>query len=804
MSIRTLRVLLVLAYARAAFAQQERALTVNDLFRLEELGSVATSPDGNWLAYVVRRPKAQASHFKRDYLVGNDRGDVFVVSTNGASPSRVTDGATDGSGFWAPAWSPDGRRLSMLSNRDGDIQLWLWDRQASRLRRVLAENVDNELEGEVPIWVSTRHVLVSALPRGQSVSRMTLETRAAERAMREWPRAWKGQLTVHHLDAGDSAVRLRPQGRLLLVDVEAGTSRAVASGRFRQMRLSPDRGFVALLRLAEPIMPDSSPLLPWHLIGHSRRFRAEVVTSGGAVASGPLANVRDVFPGSLAWGPSGAKLALIGYATSDTLPAVFRFDPRTGVLDTLNTAGLDLPSPWRTATAIPLRLSATGDVLVYARAKATSRSNWWKIERSGPPVNVTRALPAVPAALYAERHRNTFVGVAGGQLLRIRTSEATADTLAGGEGTITSIAWPTRPPASGVERIVLRAARGDSSELYEFDLESQKSRQVTRPSPTATLVDFAAQRGLAVFSANDRTGTWLWLSDSSRARIVVETNEFLRNIAQGELVHLEYRSLDNQPLNGWIILPVGYRQGRRYPTVAWVYPGTVYGRQQPSHSINNGSALNLQLFAARGFAVLLPSMPTKDDPHASEPMAELPSGVLSAIDKAVEIGITDSRRMAVVGQSYGGYAVYGLLTQTHRFKAAVALAGVSNLISYYGDFDPRTRFDDDALDEMFKPPISESGQMRMGVPPWADPQRYVRNSPIFFANRVQTPLLIVQGDMDYVTLQQGEQFFTALYRQNKRVAFQRYLGEGHVIQGPANVRDMWQAIIAWLDELLRE
>lgn len=67
---------------------------------------------------------------------------------------------------------------------------------------------------------------------------------------------------------------------------------------------------------------------------------------------------------------------------------------------------------------------------------------------------------------------------------------------------------------------------------------------------------------------------------------------------------------------------------------------------------------------------------------------------------------------------------------------------------------------------------------------------------------MQTPLLIIQGDMDYVPLAQGEQFFSALYRQGKRARFVRYWGEGHILQSPANIQDMWQRIYGWFDEFL--
>ena len=91
----------------------------------------------------------------------------------------------------------------------------------------------------------------------------------------------------------------------------------------------------------------------------------------------------------------------------------------------------------------------------------------------------------------------------------------------------------------------------------------------------------------------------------------------------------------------------------------------------------------------------------------------------------------------------------------------------------------------------------------MGGPPSQDLERYLRNSPITQAGRVTTPVLIVQGDLDYVPIQQGEEFFTALYRQNKPADFVRYWGEGHVLESPANIEDVWKRIFAWLERYLR-
>ena len=92
--------------------------------RLEELGELALSPDGRWLAYVVKRSRATANFHKHDFLGGGDRGDVWLLDTTDGVAENLTRGGEDGSGYWAPIWSTDGERLAMLSTRAGNIHLW--------------------------------------------------------------------------------------------------------------------------------------------------------------------------------------------------------------------------------------------------------------------------------------------------------------------------------------------------------------------------------------------------------------------------------------------------------------------------------------------------------------------------------------------------------------------------------------------------------------------------------------------------------------------------------------------------------
>ena len=142
------------------------------------------------------------------------------------------------------------------------------------------------------------------------------------------------------------------------------------------------------------------------------------------------------------------------------------------------------------------------------------------------------------------------------------------------------------------------------------------------------------------------------------------------------------------------------------------------------------------------------------------------------------------------------------MTYTTRFKAAVALSGHPDLISLHGQFYPGERMSDRAQEGLATVRFTEYGPMGLGGPPSEDLWRYLRNTPLFYFDRVTTPLMIVHGDMDGAPIQQGEEAFTALSRLGRRAKFVRYWGEGHVISSPANVRHLWGQIFDWLDSHL--
>jgi dipeptidyl aminopeptidase/acylaminoacyl peptidase len=204
--------------------------------------------------------------------------------------------------------------------------------------------------------------------------------------------------------------------------------------------------------------------------------------------------------------------------------------------------------------------------------------------------------------------------------------------------------------------------------------------------------------------------------------------------------------------------------------------------------------------------VLLASIPSDRDVLPREPLQELADTVLGAVDAAIATAYVDGDRLAIQGWSFGGFATIGVIAQTNRFKAAIAVAGIYDFQSHYGvqRISDRLAAEFDGLYFDLDAPIGnvESDQIGMGAPPWRDPQRYLRNSPLTNVESIQTPVMLMHGDLDYtVSLTQSEELFTALYRLNKDATFVRYWGEGHDLPvSPANIRDYWARVFRWYDE----
>jgi dipeptidyl aminopeptidase/acylaminoacyl peptidase len=305
---------------------------------------------------------------------------------------------------------------------------------------------------------------------------------------------------------------------------------------------------------------------------------------------------------------------------------------------------------------------------------------------------------------------------------------------------------------------------------------------------------------------SDQDGTSVWfcnLGEPAPPREVLRVNKHLASVKSSSRKFLDYVTADGKGLKALALLPPDYRPETRYPMVVWVYAGMLVDQSsRPDLSFDDDAFDNPRLLAGHGYLVLFPSIPLTPYGQPGDPVSQMTASVTSAVDRAVADGLADPARVGVIGHSYGGYTTLSLVTRTHRFAAAVAIAGTSDLFSFYGGFDPHDRYSDPLISQPFGPGLFELSQFRMGKPPWEDPQRYLRNSPVLHLDQTTTPLMLIAGDLD-PAMAQAEETSTALARLGKTGRLVRYYGEDHVLDSPANIRDMWQRIFAWTDKYLK-
>ena len=274
----------------------------------------------------------------------------------------------------------------------------------------------------------------------------------------------------------------------------------------------------------------------------------------------------------------------------------------------------------------------------------------------------------------------------------------------------------------------------------------------------------------AVFGAN---------ADS--ARQIGDANPWLREIQLADQEPITTKSTDGTVVHGFLMRPVSYRSGERVPTLLRLHGG-------PVSQWENGFELSWQMFAAHGYAVV--GMNPRGSSGRGFEWAKAIfanwgekdlQDVLSGVDYAVAHGIADPQRLGVGGWSYGGELTDYVIASDTRFKAAIAGAGIGNVLAGFG------------TDQYVREYTQELGL------PWKHLDSWLRVSyPFLHADRIVTPTLFMVGDQDFnVPLQNSEQMYQALRSLGVETQLVIYPGQYHGLTRPSFLADRLQRYLDW-------
>jgi dipeptidyl aminopeptidase/acylaminoacyl peptidase len=676
-----------------------RKLTLDDLWTFKDMGTIALSPDGSRVAFVVHSSdKANNERHSAIWLLHLDEQGQAVGEAR-----QVTSGVKNDT---SPSWASDSQCLLFLSDREGEKnQLWLINTSGGEARKLT-----NMLNGvSEAAWSPNGQWIAFSAPVGPFDEDDVLMGRKT----------------------------LTADEKKKLEDEERTRSRTITGIWYRL----DGRGiFEKFNHLFVMPAPNDGPTDPAAI----RRL-----------TSGEFDHVQPV------WTPNSNEIGVLSNRTDDRdrsfIIDLWTIDRETAEARRITDGTLEIGAySW----------SPDGQSAVLVGAKdmriaGTSNVHLYLVSREGGAIEDMTA--------DVNNHATVAAFAGFGQ------------------------PGPYRPQWSpDGARVYYLVTEHACVNVYRLDITQKQSTPLTRNEQlTHFLALLPDERGLVLVQGQPLNLWELYLlplhakEAGEQERLTHLFDRQLSDFALSEPERIHYQGANGDEIDGWLMRPIGAREGVRYPLVVRIHGG-------PQSAF--GTSLNPyhQLLAAQGFAVFY------CNPHGSTGcghafMHEVEGDwggwdyqdIIRGVDECIARGVVDPQRLVVSGYSYGGYMSMFIIGQTDRFKAAVPMAGVSNLASFVGTSDIG-----------FWMTIQSKGY------PWdAERQAYYReHSPLTHAARVTTPTRFIHPENDLrCPIEQSEQFYMALKMMGKvPVELVRTPGSWHAATGkPSQYIDYWEMMVEW-------
>ncbi|HEU5379501.1 MAG TPA: S9 family peptidase [Ktedonobacteraceae bacterium] len=680
-----------------------RPFTQADFWAVRNIGTVALSPDGRRVAFVVHHLDKESNEQRSAiYLLGLDEQGRAI-----SEPHQLTSGTKNDT---APAWSPDSKHLLFVSNREEKNQLWLINADGGEARKLtnMLRNVNEAAWSPDGRWIAFTASAASGDDDEELLGRKTLEASARKKIEEEQRFSLRREKTIWYRMDGRGRFEYFSQLFLMPAPTEQSSVDPQALRRLShdeydhtQLTWTPDSREISVLRNGAAVRDGSWVTDLWCF--DSATGEARCLTDGSLEIN------------AYAWSPDGQRAMLAaGYDS---------------IKEGVNNVRLHL---LERAGGKPQTLTTDIDNAVMPVAFAGARNvpnpyrPQWSEDGKHVYFVVTERGCVNVYGLDIERRSATLL-LAGEQLVFFLA------ILPAQRGLLLGRDEPLHP-----------------SELY--------------------LLPFNASDGSA-----EPLEPLTHLHDSWLAEFVWSKPE-----------RLEYESANGDLVDGWLVRPVGAQEGVRYPLLVTIHGG-------PHSAYGSGMSFTAQRYAAAGFAVFY------CNPHGSTGCGEAflrqvignwgaldYQDIMRGVDVCIERGVADPERLAVTGYSYGGFMSMFIIGQTDRFKAAVPMAGVSNLASFVGTSDVGFWL------------VRES----QGAP-W-EPERaayYREHSPLTYAPRVTTPTLFLHPENDLrCPIEQSEQFYMTLKMIGKvPTEFIRVPAAWHIgTTKPGQQFSYWEMLLEWL------
>lgn len=347
------------------------------------------------------------------------------------------------------------------------------------------------------------------------------------------------------------------------------------------------------------------------------------------------------------------------------------------------------------------------------------------------------------------------------------------------------------------QNILLKAVNTENLNQGVYELSpSRKLRKLMEGPYALNFNALSKDKKYCMFirqSYSEFRDIWWSKTDFTNPVKITEANPQQKNYHWGSVQLVEWINFEGKRNRGLLYLPDDYDSSKTYPVIVNFYEthtGELHVSPIPALS---SAMINVVTYVSNGYVVFMP------DVHftVGAPGESCYSAVVSGTQMLIDKGIADKNRIGIQGHSWSGYQVAYLVTRTNMFRCANPGAAVSSMVSAYTGIRMGS-----GMPRMF---MYEETQSRMGKTLWEDPEMYIKNSPIFYADKIQTPLLIFHCDGDEaVPYSEGLNLFLAMRRLHKPAWLLNYKGDKHFLYNKAAEIDWTIRLQQFFDYYLKD
>jgi dipeptidyl aminopeptidase/acylaminoacyl peptidase len=800
----------------ALHGYQKAPQPISDILSSRPTPLVQLSPDGKWLLAIERLGNPPISDLAQPML--RLAGLRINPSTNGrhhpprlvalslvevaTGKTRKVTGLPANPYLNLPDWSPDGTKFAFTNTVADGIELWVGNVETAKAEKLEGFRI-SAIMGDPVQWMPDGKVLlVQTVPatRGNPPAEpktpdgpIIQESDGKKAPVRTYEdlleNAHDEDLFDYYASAQLTRVSFPHVGHLgpirASIDVN-GASRIGKPGIFSRVDPSPDGKHLLVVRIQHPysyIMPESDfprEVEIWDLTGKLEHKVASLPLADHVPIEGVLTGPRDyqwvpTQPATLVWAEAldggdpktkaefRDKLMFLRAPFTDQSQELARFEQRFVPAGGGFGAGR--------GTAIEWMENGLGLAHDYNRDRRWQRTFLLDIAKPG----------AQPRLIWERSIRDRY-GDPGTPLTR---------TLPNGKRVL-------RQQGNAIFLVGAGASpKGEFPFLDRFDLETRKSERIFQcqeghyEAPVALLADDGSRFLSRHESPTEPPNFFIRTAASADKKALTNFPDPAPQLHGITKQLVTYKRADGVQLSFTLYLPANYKQGERLPTIVWAYPlefndaataGQVSGSPYHFTTISGISQLFL---VTQGYAILdNATMPVVGDPETMNNtyVEQIVASAKAAIDKAVEMGVTDRERVGVGGHSYGAFMTANLLAHSDLFRAGVARSGAYNrTLTPFGFQSERRTI-------------------------WEAPEMYIKVSPFMHADKIKHPILLIHGmadDNSGTFPIQSERMYQAIKGNGGIVRYVQLPYEAHGYLGRESTEHTLWEMVTWFDKWVK-